>query len=96
MRIQEARRVVNKAFKQSTFNDNGIVNIKRFKTPVVIRAVDTMTKWHTKQEAEFPTDVYYKDCLHNPTAVISHLEYIADRWKCAGRLMFLQAVMELY
>jgi len=96
MRIQEARRVVNQAFNRSIFDDNGIVNIKQFKTPVVIRAVNTMTKWHAKEEAEFPTGVYYKGCLHNPTAVISHLEYIADRWKCVGRLMFLQEVMRLY
>ena len=96
MRIQEARRVVNQAFNRSTFDDNGTVNITQFKTPVAIRAVNTMTKWHTKEEAEFPTDVYYKECLHNPTGGISNLEYIADRWKCAGRLMFLQEVMRLY
>lgn len=96
MRTPTARRLVSKAFKQSTFDDNGMVNIKRFKTPVVIRAVNTMRKWHTKEEADFPTEAYYKDCLHNPTTVISNLEYIADRWKCVGRLMFLQEVMRLY
>jgi hypothetical protein len=62
----------------------------------VIRAVDKMLEWHTKKEADFPINVYYTECLHNPTGVISNLEYIADRWKCVGRLMFLHAVMELY
>ena len=97
MRIQEARRLVNQAFNRSKFDDNGCVNITQFKTPTVITAVNTMAKWHAKEEADLWTGVpYYKDCLGNPSAVINNLAYIADRWKCAGRLMFLQEVMRLY
>lgn len=98
MRIQEARRLVNQAFNRSTFNDNGQVNITLFKQRQVIQAVDKMLEWHTKEEAEYaPVEMYYKECLSGEaSSVINHLEYIADRWRCAGRLMFLKSAMELY
>jgi hypothetical protein len=99
MRIQEARRIVNQAFHRSTFNDNGRVDLTQFKQRRVIKAVDKMLEWHTKQEAEygFEVEMYYKECLSGEaSSVINHLNYITDRWRCAGRLMFLRSVMELY
>ena len=107
MRPQEARRLVNLAFKPFyQHHDNLYPAFNKFKSKRTIEAVSQLIKIrieHDKDLAKRWGDeyqeencMYYEDCIDNESSVCNQMFYISDRWDCTGRLKFLKRVIELY
>jgi hypothetical protein len=89
MRPQVINRNINLAFKRFFRRDN-LIHFQKCK-----KHLEKRLEWFRKTDPELTekANAYYLDIIEDMDVVKSSLEYISDRWNCAGRIKFMLEVI---
>jgi hypothetical protein len=106
MRPEEARRLIDNAFKPFYKQQVRLRPVlDGFFDKRVLDAVFEMLKRNERQDKKWakdsgieykPVEMYYENVIDSEEGVLGTMFYISDRWNCTGRLKFLIRVLELY
>lgn len=100
MRPEKAENIINKIFKKlynknhvQKYHGNEIEILNDFRKTDALRALHQLVKEHVKYEKNdvFPMDYY--PYVITDEHISCYIGYISDRWRCAGRLLFMLRIL---
>lgn len=104
MKLRTAFRIVSKTL---SYYDNQCccrkyLNVKKLTTPDMVKAVDILCEFYSKEDLKFaeryncePCTVnIYPDELGSKDDILEQLWYLSDRWSNIGRLLYIKEAVQ--